>query len=74
LHDRAVDLDEIERKAVRRRCAKSGTLGMIFDISQSSRPADPRPTASAGASSRFIPNDLNKAKPLANASRRHGSL
>jgi hypothetical protein len=41
---------------------------------QPSAPTVPRPAAYAGASSRSIPNDLNKAKPLANASRRRGSL
>ena len=35
---------------------------------------NPRPTALPSSSSRSIPNDLNKAKPLANASRRRGSL
>jgi hypothetical protein len=41
---------------------------------QPSGPADPRPAALPSSSSRSIPNDLNKAKPLANASPRRGSL
>jgi hypothetical protein len=41
---------------------------------QPSGPANPRPAALPSSSSRSIPNDLNKAKPLADASRRRGSL
>jgi CheY-like chemotaxis protein len=41
---------------------------------QSSGPADPRPAACAGASSRSIPDDLRSRKPPANASRRRRSL
>src|SRR5262245_7864359 len=37
-------------------------------------PADPRPAACAGASSRSIPDDLRSRKPPANASRRRRSL
>src|SRR5262245_22795499 len=41
---------------------------------QPSGPSNPRPAALPSSSSRSIPNDLNKLKPLANASPRRGSL